>query len=50
MRAEKEELGFIGAGKIGLPIAKRLLDAGYQIRVVDVDGAALRRVVFGNAC
>jgi 3-hydroxyisobutyrate dehydrogenase-like beta-hydroxyacid dehydrogenase len=42
---ETEELGFIGVGKIGLPIAKRLLDAGYRLRVFDVDKTALSRAV-----
>lgn len=45
MSLETEELGFIGVGKIGLPIAKRLLEAGYRLRVFDVDKAALGRAV-----
>ena len=40
-----EELGFIGGGRIGLPMARRLLDTGYRLRVFDVDKSALDRAV-----
>ena len=40
-----EELGFIGVGKIGLPMAKRLLDSGYQLCVFDVNKSASDRAV-----
>ena len=40
-----EELGFIGVGKIGLPMARRLLDTGYRLRVFDVDKSALDHAV-----
>ena len=30
---DKPRLGFIGLGKMGLPMATRLLDAGYQLTV-----------------
>ena len=31
-----EQIGFIGLGIMGLPMAKRLLEAGYQLLVNDV--------------
>jgi 3-hydroxyisobutyrate dehydrogenase-like beta-hydroxyacid dehydrogenase len=32
-----KEVGWIGLGKMGLPMSGRLLDAGYTLRVYDVD-------------
>lgn len=40
---EKEKIGWIGLGKMGYPMAKRLLDAGYLLTVYDVVGKRLRR-------
>ena len=37
-----EELGFIGVGKMGGPMAGRLLDAGYRLAVFDASEAAMR--------
>ncbi len=38
-------LGFIGLGAMGAPMAERLLAAGHEQAVFDVDAAAVRRVV-----
>jgi 3-hydroxyisobutyrate dehydrogenase-like beta-hydroxyacid dehydrogenase len=38
----KPRLGFIGAGKMGAPIARRLLDAGNHLIVHDISAAAMR--------
>ncbi len=45
-------IGFVGLGAMGLPMAKRLLDAGYRVRGFDVSDAALSRLVQagGTAC
>jgi 3-hydroxyisobutyrate dehydrogenase len=37
-------LGMIGVGNMGLPMAYRLLEAGYALRCFDTDPTALRRV------
>jgi 3-hydroxyisobutyrate dehydrogenase len=37
-------LGMIGVGHMGLPMASRLLEAGYALRCFDTDPTALRRV------
>jgi 6-phosphogluconate dehydrogenase (decarboxylating) len=36
-----EHLGFIGLGKMGIPMAGRLLDAGFGLTVYDVRGNAV---------
>jgi 3-hydroxyisobutyrate dehydrogenase-like beta-hydroxyacid dehydrogenase len=40
-----EPLGFIGAGKMGRPMAERLLAAGHPLHVFDVDANAVQRLV-----
>ena len=42
---EKEALGFIGVGKMGRPMAARLLAAGYPLHIFDTDPAAARSLV-----
>jgi 3-hydroxyisobutyrate dehydrogenase len=37
-------LGMIGVGHMGLPMASRLIEAGYALRCFDADPLALRRV------
>ncbi|HET7766593.1 MAG TPA: NAD(P)-dependent oxidoreductase [Burkholderiales bacterium] len=37
-------IGFIGLGKMGYPMARRLSSAGYRLWVHDLDAAAVRRV------
>jgi 3-hydroxyisobutyrate dehydrogenase-like beta-hydroxyacid dehydrogenase len=41
----KQELGFIGVGRMGAAMAGRLLDAGYGVAVFDIDEAAMARLV-----
>jgi 3-hydroxyisobutyrate dehydrogenase-like beta-hydroxyacid dehydrogenase len=38
-------LGFVGLGRMGGPMAGRLLDAGHRLTVHDVDHAAMQRLV-----
>jgi 3-hydroxyisobutyrate dehydrogenase-like beta-hydroxyacid dehydrogenase len=38
------ELGFVGVGRMGGPMASRLLRAGYAVRACDPDPAALERL------
>jgi 3-hydroxyisobutyrate dehydrogenase-like beta-hydroxyacid dehydrogenase len=40
-----QHLGFVGVGRMGGPMALRLLDAGHRLTVYDVDGAAMQRLV-----
>jgi len=41
----KHHLGFVGIGRMGGPMATRLLDAGHQVSVFDRSEAALAPVV-----
>src|SRR3982074_2983552 len=42
------EIGFIGLGKMGFPMARRLIEAGHQLTVFDTrEGATARRVALG---
>ena len=43
--ATKPYLGFIGLGKMGGPIAERLIRHGNQVTVYDIDARALDAVV-----
>jgi len=43
------KLGFIGLGIMGLPMAKNLLKAGYNIRAFDVNKTALNQIVSNGA-
>jgi 3-hydroxyisobutyrate dehydrogenase-like beta-hydroxyacid dehydrogenase len=45
MRMTGQLLGFIGVGRMGGPMASRLLDAGYRLCVYDTDAAATRPFV-----
>ena len=40
----KIKLGFVGVGKMGEPMAGRLIDAGYDLVIHDTDLAATRRL------
>ncbi len=42
---EKKSLGFVGIGRMGGPMAGRLLDAGHELTVFDTNAAALRPLV-----
>src|SRR5438309_726021 len=39
----KGEIGFVGLGRMGGPMARNLAKAGYELHVFDVDPAAARR-------
>ena len=39
------EIGFIGLGKMGFPMARRLIEAGHQLTVFDTRQAAIDRLV-----
>jgi 3-hydroxyisobutyrate dehydrogenase-like beta-hydroxyacid dehydrogenase len=45
----KEQLGFIGVGRMGGPIAGRLLDAGYRLMVCDKDERAMAPLIARGA-
>src|SRR5258708_958478 len=40
-----ETIAFIGCGAMGAPIAERLIDAGYTVRLFDPPAAAMARLV-----
>ncbi|MBY6126554.1 NAD(P)-dependent oxidoreductase [Roseovarius atlanticus] len=40
----KQKLGFVGVGKMGEPMAGRLIDAGYDLVIHDTDLAATQRL------
>jgi len=42
MRTAEQSIGFIGLGAMGLPMARRLLAAGFRVRGFDVSADALR--------
>lgn len=42
---QKQKLGFIGLGRMGGPMSGRLLAAGYEVSVLDLDRAAVDRLV-----
>lgn len=44
-----KEIGFIGLGQIGNPVAKRLVNAGYRVRVYDVRDEALAALAAAGA-
>src|SRR5581483_12526575 len=44
-----EHLGFIGVGRMGGPMANRLLDAGYTLTIYDVSEAAIEPLVARGA-
>ena len=39
------EIGFIGLGKMGFPMARRLVEAGHQLTVFDTRKEAADRLV-----
>lgn len=42
-------IGFVGVGKMGNPMAKRLINAGYELVVYDLDAAAVADLVAAGA-
>src|SRR5262249_49810124 len=47
--AMAERIGFVGVGKMGLPISHRLLDAGYGLVIYDIDEAPLAELAARGA-
>jgi 3-hydroxyisobutyrate dehydrogenase-like beta-hydroxyacid dehydrogenase len=45
----EERIGFIGVGKMGGPMSRRLLDAGYEVIAYDTDAAMLGAAVRAGA-
>jgi 3-hydroxyisobutyrate dehydrogenase-like beta-hydroxyacid dehydrogenase len=45
----REQLGFIGLGRMGGAMAERLLDAGHRVTVYDPEPAAMRRLQLAGA-
>lgn len=43
-------IGFIGLGTMGYPMARRLADAGYPLRVFDINGDAVQRFSAEASC
>ena len=39
--SDKASIGFIGVGNMGMPMCRRLVDAGYVVGVFDIDAAAI---------
>ena len=48
--ASKERIGFIGLGNMGAPMARRLVDAGYELVVTDAVPEAVERFAPGSKC
>jgi 3-hydroxyisobutyrate dehydrogenase-like beta-hydroxyacid dehydrogenase len=46
---ENQVLGFVGVGRMGGPMASRLLDAGYSLSVFDTNPEAVKRLVARGA-
>jgi len=44
-----KKLGFVGLGRMGGPMSRRLIDAGYELTVYDPSAAALQEVVAHGA-
>jgi 3-hydroxyisobutyrate dehydrogenase len=48
--ASKERIGFIGLGNMGAPMARRLVDAGYELVVTDAVPEAVERFAARSKC
>src|SRR5688572_20627914 len=46
---EQRQLGFVGVGRMGGPMASRLLDAGHSLCVFDTSAEAMRPLVARGA-
>jgi 4-hydroxybutyrate dehydrogenase/sulfolactaldehyde 3-reductase len=44
-----KKIGFVGVGTMGAPMARNLLEGGFELRAFDVDPAALARIAGGGA-
>ena len=47
--AEKEKIGFVGLGKMGHPMVKRLIDTGYTVTVYDRIGERMKELAASRA-
>src|SRR5580704_12128831 len=45
----EQNVGFIGVGRMGARMARRLIDAGYRMTIFDTDGAAVQTLVEAGA-
>jgi 3-hydroxyisobutyrate dehydrogenase-like beta-hydroxyacid dehydrogenase len=45
----QRKIGFVGVGKMGNPMATRLIDAGYEVTVFDIDAQAVSDLVLAGA-
>src|ERR1700761_2109039 len=43
------KIGFVGLGNMGAPMARNLLNAGHQLRIFDVNAAAVQALVEAGA-
>lgn len=43
------KIGFVGIGKMGTPMATRLIDAGYEVTIYDLDTKAVSELVSAGA-
>ena len=48
--ASKERIGFVGLGNMGAPMARRLVNAGYELVVSDAIPEAVERFAAGSKC
>lgn len=46
---KKEKIGFIGLGKMGNPMSRRIIDAGYSLRVFDIVEGKVKELVAHGA-
>ncbi len=47
--SEKPALGFVGIGRMGAPMARRLIDKGYRVTIFDSNEAALAPLIAAGA-
>ena len=50
MAGSKEPIGFVGLGNMGAPMARRLVNAGYELVVADAIPDAVERFAASNRC
>src|SRR5689334_15884588 len=50
MAGSKERIGFVGLGNMGAPMARRLVNAGYELVVADAMPEAVERFAAGSKC
>jgi 3-hydroxyisobutyrate dehydrogenase len=50
MAGSRERIGFVGLGNMGAPMARRLVNAGYELTVADAIPEAVERFAAGSQC